>query len=319
MPVHAVLNKVLKDTKATANAHPFYPPMFSLLFKLRHAQGSRYLLLLAMVVSLATVASPSMATLLAGSMTVTKQINPSNTIPVTPAVPNPAPEPFSPVRTGISDLGTTDTPLGIGYLRPQLTLAAANQQEAGWLSAVTLPIYANPGTQPWGWLYKGWLIPGGQRPLAIGRDATFTMVRIDGNMLAFPVLESRPDGWMRIQYTVNGTAWVHSSHFTLGETDVMFETWEEQVRTAETLRFRDASGAQVLRSQPELARNVITLINTDALIEPIEIQGDWVKVKVTRPVSACRPLTGATTDEGWMRWRDDTGNITLWDDSSRCR
>jgi hypothetical protein len=294
--------------------------MFSFLFNLGHAKRFRYLLLAVLVVGLTTVALPTMATLpSASSATLDKQINPIANLPIPPAVPNPAPEPFTPLPNGISDLGTTDASLGIGYLRPALPRMTANQREAGWLTGMTLPIYASPGAQPWGWLYKGWLIPGAQRPLAIGRDAAFAMVRIDGNVLAFPVLESRPDGWMRIEYTVNGTAWVHNSHFSLGETDVMFETWEAQVLSARTLRFREASGAQVLRSQPELSRNVITLVNTDALIEPLEIQGDWVKVRVTRPVSACRPLTGATTNEGWMRWRDDTGNVTLWNDSSRCR
>ena len=62
---------------------------------------------------------------------------------------------------------------------------------------------------PWGcplggWLVNGWLIPNGYDPIAVGRDATFTMVQPRRGLYTFPVMEVREDGWFRFQYTPRG-------------------------------------------------------------------------------------------------------------------
>ncbi|MEL6854838.1 MAG: hypothetical protein AAFO83_06975, partial [Cyanobacteria bacterium J06607_13] len=70
--------------------------------------------------------------------------------------------------------------------------------------------------------------------------------------------------------------------------------------------------AQPLRSQPELANNMLSLVAADSLIEPLDFVGDWMRVRVTRPTADCAPLTGSTVTEGWMRWRGDDEASLVW-------
>lgn len=245
--------------------------------------------------------------------------------PSVPALPRPIPAPMTPVMSGIVDLAETDATLGVGYLKP--ADLPRGSEGAEWLSDIALPIYGAPQGQHWGWLIRGWLVPNNQPPLAIGRDAAFAMVSLeDEDILAFPVLEVRDDGWMRVQYTSGGSAWAHSSHLTFGDTDLAVESWDDPVvyedslnpDQSSALQFQRPGSAQVLRSRPELNRNVISLISNDSLIVPLEVEGDWVRVRVTRPVAGCEPLGGARSDEGWMRWRNDQGEVLLVNRPSGC-
>ncbi|MGB3669620.1 MAG: hypothetical protein WA901_06555 [Phormidesmis sp.] len=232
-----------------------------------------------------------------------------------PAAPTPKPTPFSPNLAGITDLSTTETAgsgLGIGHLRPQPTAATEAGDGVSWLESAILPLYSSPGGDHWGWIYQGWLIPGEQAYLAIGRDAGFAMVKSDDNLYTFPVLEVREDGWFRMQYTTGGTAWAHTSQLSLGETPLVIETWAERLASQASVYFLDRGNAQPLRSRPELANNMLSLVSADSLIEPLDIAGDWMRVRVTRPVAECTPLTGATTTEGWMRWRQEAGAALVW-------
>ncbi|MEL6138396.1 MAG: SH3 domain-containing protein [Cyanobacteria bacterium J06628_6] len=245
--------------------------------------------------------------------------------PALPALPVNAPEPIEPVLDGISEVAMNEDWDGIGYLQP--TSPAAEQ--AGWLREVSLPLYASADGEHWGWLLNGWLIPNGQPAFAIGRDAGFTMVRTAPTQLAFPILERRDDGWIRVQYTDGGSAWVHVDHLdnrglalsaTLTESPIANTganiSVAQQLAAAERLQFRQAVAAQVLRSQPELNRNVISLVSADSLIEPIEVSGDWVKVRVISPVDGCVPLSRAESEEGWMRWRGPDGDVLLGEGES---
>ncbi|MEM9905234.1 MAG: hypothetical protein AAF921_09460 [Cyanobacteria bacterium P01_D01_bin.44] len=242
-----------------------------------------------------------------------------------PPRPEAVPEPNEPEMSGIMDLAEAETSLGIGYLRPEDISFLdnpednASQLEAGWLQTIELPLYITPDGDHWGWLLDGWLIPNGQSAFAIGRDASFAMVRVQPSLLAFPVLEVRDDGWVRVQYTATGSAWAHTSHLALGDQPLVFEPWGDWLSSSKQLKFRTEDNAQVLRSQPELSRNVITLVRNDSLIEPLEVDGDWIRVRVTRPVSGCEPLSGANIEEGWMRWRSDEGEMTMWQATESCQ
>ncbi len=234
-----------------------------------------------------------------------------------PALPVPAPAPFSPVASGIVDLAAgADTIAGIGHLRPQ-ERDESSAEGASWLQSVILPLYVSPGGEHWGWIYRGWLIPQGQEALAIGRDAGFAMVRTD-DLFTFPVLEVRDDGWIQVQYTSVGSAWVHSSQLAMGA-PLVVERWEDRLQAQDAVYFLQSSKAQALRSQPEIATNMLSLVAADSLIEPLSFEGDWMQVRVTRPTANCRPLTGATVTEGWMRWRSPEKESLVWfRPGSRC-
>lgn len=224
-----------------------------------------------------------------------------------PIAPTPEPEPFSPLITGITDISTsTDTATSVGHLRPS-NIEGFATDNVDWLQSAIVPLYGTPGGEHWGWIYQGWLIPKGQNYLAIGRDAGFVMIRPYDTLHTFPVLETRDDGWFEVQYTSNGSAWAHTSQLALGDTPLTLETWEDHLGNQASIQFLDKSQAQPLRSQPQSANNMLSLVPTDSLIEPKAVQGDWILVQVTRPTANCTPLTGATVTEGWMRWRAEDG------------
>ncbi len=276
-----------------------------------------------------TLAQPSLTATAAD--TVTESGTPSSATaqiaqaPTLPALPADAPPAIEPTLAGIAELALTADWEGIGYLEPANSAA----EQASWLKDIALPLYASAGGEHWGWLLQGWLIPNGQPALAIGRDAGFTMVRTSPDRLAFPILERQDDGWLRVQYTDGGSAWVHVDHLdnpgitlaaTFSDSDATTravtnpsteQTLSSQLAQADRLTFQQAVASQVLRSQPELNRNVISLVSADSLIEPLEISGDWVKVRVVSPADGCIPLSRAESEEGWMRWRGPNGDVLL--------
>ncbi len=138
------------------------------------------------------------------------------------------------------------------------------------------------------------------------------MVKPYQNLYTFPVLAIRDDGWFQVQYTTGGSAWAHTSQLELGDMPLAIERWELLLGSQPALYFLESSEAQVLRSQPQEATNMLSFVASDSLIEPINIVGDWMRVKVTRPTAQCQPLTGSTVTEGWMRWRDEADKSLVW-------
>jgi hypothetical protein len=240
--------------------------------------------------------------------------------PAVPALPEPIPAAVMPEAAGIVGLSpNSGSFLGIGHLRPRdlTSLEGRNWESspllnAGWLRSVALPIYVGPSGDPWGWLINGWLIIPGYDPIAIGRDATFSMVQADRGLYSFPVLELRPDGWFRFQYTAAGEAWAHTSHLQVGALALTIEPWEEQVITAAQVRFFKHGLSQGLRAAPRPTGPLRSLVAPNSLIRPLEVQGNWMRVEVTQPTRGCTPLPGSTTEEGWMRWRDTNRTLLVW-------
>lgn len=224
------------------------------------------------------------------------------------------PEAISPNLEGIVDLADTNMPLGVGYLSPRRRAGI----EASWLSSVELPLYSEPGGEHWGWIWQGWLIPNGQQAFAIGRDARFTMVSVDPLLLAFPVLQAREDGWLQVQYTDGGSAWIHREQLDDRGIELSFSSWEERLAEASIVDLRNQEDAQVLRAQPERGRNVLSLVSPSSLIEPLEIKDDWIRVRVTRPANGCEPLAGASEQEGWLQWKDSNGEVLMLPSRDEC-
>ena len=224
------------------------------------------------------------------------------------------PEAIAPDLQGIADLADTDMPLGVGYLSPR----RRSGDQASWLSAVELPLYSQPGGDHWGWIWQGWLIPNGQQAFAIGRDARFTMVSVDSRLLAFPVIQAREDGWLQMQYTDSGSAWIHRDQLDDRGLELSFYAWGDQLAEADTLYLRNENNAQVLRSQPERGRNVLSLVSSNSLIEPLEVQDDWIRVRVTRPANSCEPIAGASEEEGWLQWKDRDGEVLMLPSRDEC-
>lgn len=268
-----------------------------------------------------TLAAPVPAARMETEPTKQEQPLPSPSVPPLPAE---VPAAVSPDSSGI--LGLYPDPednVGVGQLRPQdLSVLSSNQADsfadANWLRRVALPIYVEPNGPHWGWIINGWLVPDGYDPIAIGRDAAFSMLHTYANLYAFPVMEVREDGWFRFQYTPAGTAWAHLSHLNLGDIELTVEPWEDRFLQVGQLEFRRHGISQPLRSQPDPSQELIYLVGPNSLIEPLEFEGDWMRVRIVQPSDGCQALPGAVTEEGWMRWRNGSDRALVWYPSKDC-
>ncbi|MEM1281530.1 MAG: hypothetical protein AAGG53_16255 [Cyanobacteria bacterium P01_H01_bin.152] len=240
--------------------------------------------------------------------------------PAVPPLPTALPEAISPTVGGIVGLyPEVSEDIGIGHLRPK-DLSFLEEPDwpenenigAGWLQAIAVPIYAAPGENHWGWLIDGWLVPNGQEPLAVGRDAAFLMLHTYYAMFSFPVTEVREDGWFQLKYTPAGTAWVHASHLNLGDIELTVERWEDRFLELGWIEFRNYGISQSLRAIPSDGEPILGLVGAESYIEPLAFDGNWMRVRVTQPVDGCEPLSGARTQEGWMRWRNSENQSLVW-------
>lgn len=238
--------------------------------------------------------------------------------PSVPPLPGNVPEAITPDDTGILGLyPDPDDNIGIGQLRPKDVAALATPragliENANWLRSAALPIFVEPDSGVWGWIINGWLLSEGNPPIAIGRDAAFSMLRTYYALFSFPVMEVREDGWFRFQYTPAGTAWAHVSHLNLGAVELTIEPWEERFLEVGQLEFLRHGTSQPLRFQPNFDERLVALVGPNSLIEPLEFEGEWMRVRVTQPANTCSPLPGASTSEGWMRWRNGSDRSLVW-------
>ncbi len=244
-----------------------------------------------------------------------------DTSPPVPPVPTAIPEAVVPSNEGIVGLSPgPDDNLGIGVLQPRnLDFLDRADWEGNplaygrWLRSVALPLYVGPDGEHWGWMVNGWLIINGYEPMAIGRDASFSMVQARTGMYSFPVLEQRPDGWFRFQYTPAGSAWAHRDHLEVGAVALALQPWEDTLATAGQVRFRRHGLSQSLRTEPSGTASLQALVAPNSRIRPLAIDGDWMRVEVTQPVQGCTALPGHTTEAGWLRWRDEaTQALLVW-------
>lgn len=241
--------------------------------------------------------------------------------PPVPPLPTAIPEAVVPANEGI--VGLTPGPednLGIGVLQPRnldfldrATWETNPLAYGRWLRSVALPLYVGPDGEHWGWMVNGWLIINGYEPMAIGRDASFSMVEARTGLYSFPVLEQRLDGWFRFQYTPAGSAWAHLDHLEVGAVALTLQPWEDTLATASHIRFRRHGLSQSLRTEPRGTASLQALVAPNSRIRPLAIDGDWMRVEVTQPVQGCTILPGHTTEEGWLRWRDEaTQALLVW-------
>ncbi|MGB3200619.1 MAG: hypothetical protein WBA99_06945 [Nodosilinea sp.] len=239
--------------------------------------------------------------------------------PRVPPLPSPVPAAIVPNEAGIIGLDPAPNDnVGVGQLRPDSAESSDISEGADWLQGVALPIYPTPEQSHWGWLINGWLVPNDAAPLAIGRDAAFSMVQTDQQLYTFPVLEIRPDGWFRFQYTPAGTAWAHTSHLGLGDMPLTVETWETSMKRAARIEFRRPGLSQPMRLAPRGTAPLQALVGPNSIIQPIDLDGDWLRVRVTQPAQGCTPLPGSSTAEGWVRWRSETDMPLVWFSGPDC-
>lgn len=228
-------------------------------------------------------------------------------IPARPdAVPEPPddPPPYGPRR----GMGTT-IDLGVGTVR----LAPHASYDPAWVVRVEFPAFEEPDGALLGWVIEGWWVPreGDPRPLEID-----PMVEIGYEIPGWIALEQRGE-WVRIRWAgrsdVDGTAWVARCHLATSDPPLEFAPWESVLGSP--LFFR-TSTPHALRAGPGIGHERISRIVGDvhdAMLERLEIRGDWMRVRVTRPSTYCVfDRSFPVRDEGWIRWRDEAMGPWVW-------
>ena len=208
----------------------------------------------------------------------------------------------------------TILPLGVGFLRSD-----ADEHYWEWHRHIRLPLFREPGDDaPFGWIADGWLIDmedRSSRPFG-----TNGLVETEYESPSAIVYEVRPTGWVRFRYLAeeSGTAWTHECFFDLLDNSVSVTTWEERLTSGRIspLFFR-REVPHALRAQPLAGSERLSWIPANPAeyhLDPLEIRGNWMRVRVVQPSDYCSVPAGArvTRFEGWVRWRDDEIGPWLW-------
>lgn len=219
----------------------------------------------------------------------------------------PSPLPYERLRVG-------EVPLGVGHVRP------VDQGHVwGWHLRMRLPVFAVPGPSPGGWIADGWVVPGTGPVLPLG---TAGMIETGYETPSFIVLERRLNGWLRMRYSTDGedggVVWTHECLFDLGPDQLMFEAWEDRLTSDDiSPLFFISQVRHSLRLGPSVDSERIFVIPASAgeyEIAPLEVRGDWMRVRVSSPPTYCGDPDAPPPDEreGWVKWRDAAVGPWLW-------
>jgi len=207
-------------------------------------------------------------------------------------------------------------PLGVGHLHysDQNPVVDLPPGANDWLQRVALPLSSAPGVAPFAWIAEGWILAGGATPEPLSRSG---LIETGYEQPSFVVLETRPDGWLRLRYALSdeglGTAWTHGCALSNGPVVLEFTEWSAWLmsETISPLFFRsDSPGG--LRSAPSLDATDLPDIASDYILEPLEIRGEWMKVTVKEPSDYCNFDLKSSRREGWVRWYEPERGPLLW-------
>lgn len=222
--------------------------------------------------------------------------------------------------------------VGVGSLEVEEPPAPAGPPAAhDWLPRITLPLWFRPSDDgPGAWIHRGWWLPAGSPDERIA--LTYRgMVETGYESSRLIVTRARGDGWLEVWVDIGpvdraatgGLVWTHRCLLDRGEVALEYVPWSEAFLGPEAppLSFRDTvRHALRERGHPE-APPVVWLEPRDE-VELLEIEGDWARVRATRPGVYATGCRGETWEgevfEGWVQWRDDERGTWLWYPTRGC-
>ncbi len=228
----------------------------------------------------------------------------------------PAPGPYATIR----DQGVpfADVNLGVGHLRP-----TESTWDWQWLTKITLPLSDAPGSPPRAWIAGGWIVEVGTERVAPFRVSG--LVETGYEEATFIVLETSAEGWIRIRFapgddqTGEGTAWVPECALDGDPIDLEPEPWQDRLLSNEIspLFFR-SDEAPLLRASPSVDAEIVRAVAGDYHLEPLEVDGDWMRVTLKQPSDYCVSPAGVLTETGWIRWRTPERGPEVWYSTRGC-
>ncbi len=237
----------------------------------------------------------------------------------------PLPEPL--FVTQIQKTHPVGSNFGIGFLverREERSDSNHAEWNPGyeWLSHLRLPLYDAPHGNAWGWIACGWLVDLSSSKPQISRLEP-SLLQTSYETFSFIVLNEQSDGWFQFRYGLptlshRGVAWAYTSHLRLGDRPLRIQYWKDIFQPSDVnqrnnrgwLQFRDhaPSSDQRLRRESTPTSEVSfptdgTFLEGDYGIEPIEIQGNWMRVRISIPQDYCKTHSEPIEfHEGWIQW-----------------
>ena len=117
-----------------------------------------------------------------------------------------------------------------------------------------------------------------------------------------------------------GTAWISECHLRSHRPALRFESWSERLLSADIspLFFR-SSVTHRLRVAPSIDAALVGSIRGNHHLEPLEINGDWMRVVVKQPSDYCASADLETESrEGWVKWRSNEKGPWVWYHTRGC-
>jgi hypothetical protein len=98
-----------------------------------------------------------------------------------------------------------------------------------------------------------------------------------------------------------------------------FEPWEQRLLSDEIspLHFRDRT-PQTLLAAPDEGSAEVARVEGDHHLEPLEIRGDWMRVRLKSPSDYCVEPERVETAEGWIRWNSTERGPLVWYHTRGC-
>lgn len=208
----------------------------------------------------------------------------------------------SPAPHDVDHAATSGVFLGVGHLR---LAPDAGLSPWDWQLEVRLPLFSEPDGMHSGWIADGWVELGGggaDRARPVGG-----LVETGYEQVSLPVLAKREDGWLEVRYGSGPSeaGWVHACQLPPA---VVYEGWQGLLlRDDISPLFFRTEVPHALREGPGTESRRITWVPSgpgDYDLEPLEVRGEWMRVRLEIPSDYCVGPEGVQTTEweGWVRW-----------------
>lgn len=179
--------------------------------------------------------------------------------------------------------------------------------ENDWLRRIELPLSPEPAAPATAWIVRGWVVRPDGDPVELLRSR---QIETGYEETSLVVLEEQGD-WLLVRFGLGeGRGWVPRCALEAGPELVDYATWTDWLAQREVLFFRSGS-PEGLFASPDDGRE-LDPISGDYHLEPLEVRGSWMRVRVREPSDYCDFDVESRVREGWVRWRDESVGPRLW-------
>lgn len=218
----------------------------------------------------------------------------------------------------VTDEEGSRVPLGVGHVHYSMRNPGFDMPpgELDWLRSVNLPLSPAPGQPATAWITMGWVVRDGLDPEPLRRA---DQVETGYEDFSFIVLEAEGD-WLKIRYADDDidSAWVPACALDEGPILFDFTRWSDWLTSGDIspLFFRVGAPDDLFAAPDENSEH--RAIGQDYHLEPIEVRGSWMRVRLKEPSDYCEFDMESDATEGWVRWYAADVGPRVWYFSRGC-